>query len=42
MKKPLLCRLGVHRPFTTITELWGTCITYNECDRCSFHWRYKA
>ncbi len=40
MKKPLLCRLGIHRPFTMITELWGSIITYNECDRCPYHWEW--
>ena len=41
--RPVLCIIGVHRPFTTVTELFvvrprNASYTYNQCDRCGFIW----
>jgi len=36
--KPLLCRLGIHRPFTKYTPLMVWQSYYKECDRCGKHW----
>jgi hypothetical protein len=34
----ILCRLGIHRPFTIWTPLEPVGATYHECDRCYYVW----